>query len=281
MKIINKILPAALAVALVGAFIGCDKTKPYDILAAEPEVHFISSNRNMAYYVEDNPNSTFTIEVGTTDVSKQDRTVTYKVTSPTGAVSGTHYSMIPANSTTVTIPAGQSKASIVVHGIFAPYADGTRKDTLQFTLAEPSIKPAGFSDTINLVLQRYCTVDLAEFTGAYTIQDYYNGAPDGGPYTVYLTPGTSTGTNTGYVILTGLWGVANPTVRVNLDWSNPANFTTTIVKANWFVDPDYGQSTINPSGAGTFSSCDNTFTIRYEATVAAGSFGKYTSVLTK
>ncbi len=281
MKVINKILPAALAVTLVGAFVGCDKTKPYDIITADPEVHFISSNRDLAYYVEDNANSTFSIEVGTTNVSSQDRTVTYKITSPTGAVSGTHYSTVPAGNATVTIPAGESKATIVIHGVFAPYADGTRKDTLQITLAEPSIKAAKFNDTINLILQRYCTVDLADFTGDYKCQDYYNGAPDGGPYTVTLAPGTSTGTNTGYVMLTGLWGVANPPVRINLDWNNPANFTTTIVKGNWFVDSDYGQSTINPSGAGTFSSCDNTFTIRFEATVAAGSFGKYVTVLTK
>jgi len=276
----SKILPSALAIAFMAAFIGCDKDKPYDTLMAESQVHFISSATNQAYYVEDNANSTYSIEVGTTDVSAQDRTITFKITSPTGAVSGTHYSMVTTGNT-VTIPAGESKASIVIHGIFGPYGDGTRKDTLQFTPGEPSVKAAEFNDTINLVLQRYCTVDLAEFSGTYICQDYYDGAPDGGPYPVTITPGTSTGTNTGYVMLSGLWGIGSPEVRINLNWNNPANFTTSVVKDNWFIHASYGQATINPSGTGTFSSCDNTFTIGYEATVSAGSFGKYVSTLTK
>jgi hypothetical protein len=261
------------------ALTGCDKNKPYETEMPPALVHFTSNTVNQDYYVEDAATSTYSIEVGTTDVSSVDRTVTFKVSSPTGAVSGTHYSMVTTGNT-VTIPAGQTTANIVVHGIFAAYAAGTRTDTLQFVLSEPSVALADYNDTVKLVLRRYCTVDLNEFSGLYTCQDYYDGAPDGGPYTVALTPGTATGT-TGYVTLTGLWGIANPTVRINLNWTNPANFTTTVVRANWFVHATYGQSVINPSGTGTFSSCDNRFTIGYEATVSAGSFGKYISVLTK
>ncbi len=262
------------------ALIGCDKNKPYEVIQAPGQVHFTSATLAQSYYVENSPTNTYSVEIGTTNVSNTDRTVGFKVTSPTGAVSGTHYSLVTTNNT-VTIPAGQSKATIVVHGIFAPYSAGTRTDTLQFTLTEPSVAVSEFSDTLNLVLQRYCTVDLAAFTGNYRCQDYYNGAPDGGPYTVVLTPGTSTGTNTGFVTISRLWGVVSPTVRVNLNWNNPANFITTVERANWFVDGTYGQSVINPAGNGTFSSCDNRFTISYEATVAAGSFGRYISILTK
>jgi hypothetical protein len=278
----KKINIPALAIAglLFLTLIGCDKNKPYDVIEAPGQVHFTATSRNQSYYVENSPTNTYSVEVGTTDVSNTDRTVGFKVTSPTGAVSGTHYSLVTTNNT-ITIPAGQSKASIVVHGIFAPYSAGTRQDVLQFTLTEPSVTVAGFSDTINLTLQRYCPVDLAAFTGNYVCQDYYNGAPDGGPYTVTLTPGTSTGTNTGFVTLNRLWGYTNPSVRINLNWNNPANFITTVERANWFVHSTYGQSVINPAGNGTFSSCDNTFTIAYEATVAAGSFGRYLSTLRK
>jgi|SRR6218665_92217 len=280
MKPNKKISGAVLAIAITVLFIGCDKNKPYETMMAESGVHFISTKRVIPYYIQDNATTTFTIELGTTDVSSTDRTVTFKVNTPTGAVEGTHYTLA-SHGTTVTIPAGQSKASIVVHGIFGPYGDGTRIDTLQFVLTEPSIK-AVLNDTLNLVLQRYCDVDLEQFTGIYKIQDYADGTPDGGPYTVEVTPGTSTGDNSGFVTVAGLWGIDVPTIRVNLDWSDPANFTSTVVRnTNWFNYPPYGAVTINPVSGGTFSSCDNTITLSYEPTVSAGSFGPYTSVLSK
>jgi hypothetical protein len=264
---------------------GCDKNTPYKNTAPTGEVHFdnaIGATSNvLPYYVSNSPTSTFNIEIGTTDVYTSDRTISYTITSPTGAVAGTHYAIVAPTGNTITIPAGSATAKITVHGIFAPYAAGTRKDTLVFTLATPGdLKVAGYSNVIKLVLQRYCDVDITAFTGTYIAQDYYNGAPDGGPYNVTLTPGTATGT-TGFVTLTGLWGVPSPSLRINIDWTNPANFTTAVPTQLWFIDATYGQVTTRPNGVQTFSSCDNTFVIGYENTVAAGSFGKYITTLHK
>jgi hypothetical protein len=68
---------------------------------------------------------------------------------------------------------------------------------------------------------------------------------------------------------------------VTLNWDNLETGKTTIPKASWFKHATYGQATINPNGTGTFSATDQTMKIGYEATVSAGSFGKYTSTLKK
>src|SRR5215510_7847834 len=83
---------------------GCNKNKEYDIKDPGSYVHFIGA-KSQSYIMNVNPAPKYTINLGTTNVSSTDRTVTYKITSPTGAVAGTHYTVTPA---TITIPAGQT-----------------------------------------------------------------------------------------------------------------------------------------------------------------------------
>lgn len=229
-----------------------------------------------SYFITNSPNSVYKIPVGITAIPNADRKLTFTVSSPSGAASGQQYNL---GSTTITIPAGKTVDSISVKGLFGGYASG-RKDTLIFKLTGGDVNAMSGSNQFTLYMQKYCPVDLTQFAGVYNIQDYYAGAPDGGPYTVTITPGTANGT-TGYILISGIWGFDSPPVRVNLDWTNPANFTTSIPTAPWFVHPTYGQATIRPNGTGTFSSCDNKFTLSYETTVSAGSFGKEISVITK
>lgn len=229
-----------------------------------------------SYFITNSPGSEYKIPVGLTAFPNADRKITFTVTSPSGAVAGQQYNL---GSTTVTIPAGKTVDSISVKGLFSGYPTG-RKDTLIFKITGGDVKAMSGSDQFTLYVQKYCPVDLNQFTGTYNIQDYYGGAPDGPPYTVNITPGTASGT-AGYILISGLWGATSPNVRVNLDWSNPANFITSIPTAPWYVHSTYGQITIRPNSTGAFSSCDNSFTIGYEATVSAGSFGKYISVITK
>jgi hypothetical protein len=71
---------------------------------------------------------------------------------------------------------------------------------------------------------------------------------------------------------------ASPGITVNLDWSNPANFITVVPSQAFYTDANYGPAQI-VSGTGTFSSCDGTITLSYTVTVAAGSFGVFTTTL--
>lgn len=249
---------------------GCEKSNQ---VAIPPEIATFAARSSGSYYVQDDPSSVYKITVGATTKSNQDRTVTFNVSSPSGATEGVQYELA---SNTVTIPAGEVTATIDVKGIFSGFP-GSRKDTLVFSLASGHLNPGEFNNTFSLYMQKYCDVDINMFDDVYDIQDYYQGQPDGDAYQVLVTPGTSSGT-TGSVNITGLWAVNIP-VKVDLDWTDPAGFSTSIAEQNFFVHPTYGQSKIKGIGKGTFSSCDNEIVITYEVYVDAGSFGVYTSVI--
>lgn len=282
MKQISNI--ALLAITILFVMTGCDKTKPYDLIAPPALAHFISSSQVVSYYVRNSPSDSFVVQLGTTDISSSDRTVTYKVSSPTGAVNGTDYNIVsPASGNSVIIKGGTVISSIVVKGKFSSYSSG-KKDTLVFTLSEPSIASAKFSDTIKLVLQRYCDVVPANFTGLYKkCFDTQAGQPNYGPYTVNMPSAgvTATGATTGYVMISNFWDVGGADIRLNLNWTNPANFTTTVPAQFLYTDPTYGAATVTGVGTGTFSSCDNTFTVSYTVTVAAGSFGNFITTIAR
>jgi hypothetical protein len=265
-----------ITVSCALVFIACKKTE----IAVPPTLaQFLAPTSTASYFVANTPNSVYKIPVGFTNVSNVERTINYTVSSPTGAAVGTQYNI--QSSGTIKIPAGQTVDSIQVRGLFSGYP-GNRRDTLVFKLTGGDGEPASWNNTFRLVMQRYCDVNLQSFTGVYQAQNYNSttGAVSGNPYTVTMTPGTTTGTS-GKVTVTGLLGIANP-VELTLNWGNPANFTVSIVDQNWFVDATHGQARVRSVGStNTFSSCDNSFSLRYEPYVAAGSYGTYVTVLTK
>lgn len=273
-----------LAFALILILTGCDKTERYEVAKADGFAHFVSSTKFVNYYVRNSSADSFVVQVGTTDVATVDRTISFKISSPSGAVAGTQYSVTsPASGTSVVLPAGAAVAGIKIHGNFASYATG-RKDTLVFTLAQPSVPVAKFSDTVKLVLQRYCDVVPANFIGTYTKSfDIQTGSPTYGPYEIDVTAAavTATGATKGYVMMSNFWDVGGPDIKVDLDWTNPANFTTSVAAQFLYTDPTYGAATITGVGTGSFSSCDNTFSISYKVTVAAGSFGNFITTIAR
>jgi hypothetical protein len=124
MKYINKI---SLSLALVSVvFAGCDKTKPYDIFSADSFAHFTGAPVQ-TYSILEDPAPVYNVAIGTNDVSDADRTVSYTISSPTGAASGTHYSNAASGS--ITIPAGKSVALFPLQANYNQYTTG-RKDTL-------------------------------------------------------------------------------------------------------------------------------------------------------
>ncbi len=260
--------------ALTLFMVGCKKD--LDVPVPPLQAHF-ANNTSASFYVQNTPNASFKIPVGITAPADAPVTINVTATSPTGATAGAQYSL-PASS--VTIPAGQTLDSLTVNGIFAGFA-GNRIDTVIFNITGGDAAPSDYNSSFTLVMQQYCNVVLADFSGTFIAQDYIasTGAPDGAPYTVTLTPGTTTGT-TGTIIVEGLLGIPNP-FTVKLDWANPANFTTSIAEQNWFVHGTYGQAKIRGIGTGVFSSCNTSMGIRYQAFVSAGSFGTWYTTLTK
>lgn len=165
------------------------------------------------------------LEVGTTQAVNEERVITFTVSSPSGAVQGTHY-ILPSNS--VTIPAGKSIGEIEVKGIFAPYVSG-RKDTLVFTLQSGADVMAS-NNVFKLVLRGPCfdgaIDDINEMSGEYPGTKEDGGSY--GPYTVTVSditevPGDKKGTAT----IENLWDTFGP-VDIEFDWSDPDNTIVTI-----------------------------------------------------
>lgn len=280
---IRKTSYALLALILAGAvFVSCKKQ---DIVTPPPLAHFIGA-KNQSLTMTSAATPPFKLEIGTTDVSNSNRVVTYNITSPTGAVLGTHYTLSTTGNT-VTIPAGQATAAIEVKGIFSQYESG-RKDTLVFTLAKPEVDQAKFADTVRLALRGPCfegDVTLSAFLGAYTkTTENFGGSPYG-PYTTSISAVNQLSATTGTITVENIFDYGWEPITFTLDWTDPANRTVTVVSQSSGI-ADAG--TISSSFAGeevavrpfagdpgTFSACNGTIVLKMDLGVAGlGWFGE-------
>jgi len=268
----------------------CKKTG--DSGASHPsvtEVEFAGAPGVGSYYLKSN-NAQFKIPIALTTVSSVDRTINVSITSKT-AVLGTQYSTPP---TSITIKAGQVIDTIRFSGLFSGYPTG-RKDTI-------SVKVSGYPamdgvDTYKFVTQAYCDVVQASLLGNYTTTtDYYPAVGSGASAAKYTatisnwTPINSTSAtvsisnlgkspDTGFGPFQGSDPAATG-ITAKLDWTNPANFTITIASQPYMASLyTYGAATI--SGSGTWSACDQKFTLGYSIKVAAGTFSNQWTVLTR
>jgi hypothetical protein len=248
----------------------CDRTTPYEIAVPPAEVHFIGS-QYQTYQVKDEPTSQYRIRIGTTNVSNVDRTVQYLV-KPISGISPSGYT-IPTGQTrgTLTIPAGQTTASITVKAPYAPYDDPFLKDTLLFTLAEPSIKVSGFQDSVYLVLRGRCVesdVNLQELLGTYN-QTFEDFGGQSGPYSTRVINVRSLSPTTGIIDVEKIYDPSWTAIRFILDWTDPNNRTVTLneqvgmgaaetITSNY---PGWVVQVAPGSPSGTFSICNQTIEI--------------------
>ena len=275
------LLPVAILFSVL--FFSCAKD---NIITPNQQVALFASSSS-SYFITSDPNTEFKIPFGVTQVAKKDLKIEFSVTSPSGAVEGQQYTI---SNNTAIIPEGSTIDSLSLKGIFSAYPTG-RKDTLIFKITGGDIPSLVGADVYTLVLQKYCDVNLDDLLGDYT-SSIDNQSPDSyGPYTATINSAVSTGPTSGTIYITyfadagfGPWDpseiAANPGIAVNLDWSDPANFITTVPSQTFSTDLyGYGKATISPVGSGTFSSCENSFVINYKVTVSAGSFGSFVTVL--
>jgi hypothetical protein len=247
-----------------------------------------ATDTTMIYYIK-STNEPFKIPIGLTTVSDKDRTISFSYSS-NSAVTGSQYNA-PAS---IVIPAGKAVDSLPISGIYAGYS-GSRKDTLNITITGGDVPAAAYYNRVHVVLRKYCDVVAANLVGNYpNSTDIYNGNASSKPNYlgvvsnwVQVTPTSATVvfTNLGATSDNG-WGpfgatdgAINPGLSATLDWADPANFKVTIPLQNYFNDGS-GNSTITATG--TFSSCDNTFTINATVKYAGnGSSYKHTTIFKK
>jgi hypothetical protein len=275
----NNILSLITILVFAAIFTSCDKSKPYDVTVAPAQAHFLGK-KFQVYEALTDPAPAYYVELGTTDAVGSDRTITYNV-NPGTAVLGTHYNIEGGNNGTITIPANGAVARIAVTAVASFYTNPTtgigtgRKDTLVFTLAEPSIAPAGFMDTVKLVIKGACfegDVNLSELLGDYAnTNEDFGGAY--GPYTTTISSVTPTSATTGDIVVENIYDNGWGPITFNLDWSDPANRTVTLQRqfdiapastvtsnaayATWNVMVD--ESPV--LGPGTFSACTQKLTL--------------------
>jgi hypothetical protein len=231
MKFFKNLSLVAMA-AMVLLLASCDKSKPYDIVTANPEAHFIGKDIQVYSIVVDTVPA-YNVIVGTTDVSDKDRVVNFKITSPTGAVAGTEYSIpgIGADGTgSVIVKAGEALASIPVQATYSSYTTG-RKDTLIFSILESDVKPAGFANPMTLILRGPCfegAVNLSEFSGDYvnTIEDF--GGSAYGPYATAISAFSNSTATTGTITVDNIFDYGWAPITFKLDWTDPTNRIVTL-----------------------------------------------------
>lgn len=137
---------------------------------------FAQGGKTESYLVPNDPAATFKIGVGITKPAPVDRKITFSITSPTGAVEGTQYTV---STKTVTIPAGKVVDSISLKGLFAGFPSG-RRDTLVFKITGGDIPALVGSDTYKVVMQKFCPLNMSDFAGDFEVledgwQDYFPG----------------------------------------------------------------------------------------------------------
>lgn len=214
-----------LASAIVLLAPGCNKTN--DNLSIPPEQATFAGQSSGTYFVLTN-NSSFKIPVGLTTVSSSDRTINVSVTSPTGAIQGTHYTL---TSSSIVIPAGKAIDSIEVKANFAQYTSG-RKDTLVFTFTEPGVKGSDFNNTYRLLVRGACAendIVLSDFLGTYANTNELLGTGPYGPYTTTISAVNQTSATTGTITVTNIFDSGWDPLVFTLDWTDPANRKVTLV----------------------------------------------------
>ncbi len=279
MKFYNRIIfPAIILLAFVMS--GCDKTKPYDITTPIPQAHF-DGDATQLYSIVTDPAPVYNLTVGTTDVSNTDRTITYHVSSPSGAVEGTQYTI--DNSGTVTIPAGRGEATIDIRAKFPAYASG-RKDTLIFTLDRPSMEIASFMDTVTLIMRgpSGCVEDVVnvnDLLGDYVNTNETFGTSAYGPYTTSISSATLTSPTTATIVVENIFDDGWGPITFDLDWTDATNRTAIVEDQNAIPGSDAGSINTTYAGQtvavrvppaslsslpGTYSYCDQTFTLQMQ-----------------
>ena len=230
----------------------CEKTK----ITIPPEVATFANQSAGTYFITA-PGVTYEVPVGVTTISDKDRTITFSVTSPTGAVLGTNYTL---SGTSVLIPAGQTTGKITVSGDYNLYSTG-QKDSLIFTLSTPDVSPSDYNNTFKLLMRGPCfdgDVTLNDMAGDYT-RTFENGTY--GPYTTTISNIISTSATTGRATLTNLYDAFGP-VEIRFDWTDPSNTKVEIPLQITDQEYDVGQPfyvRTKPGSSNKFSVCSQNF----------------------
>jgi len=264
LNLINNMKNIKLAMAALLVVLSISSCKKDNIVVDKDPVTvaaagFSLQNYTINYFLKPSGTDPLMIPVSVTDLSSVDRTVALTYTSPSGAVAGTHYTAAPS----VLIKAGKLGDSLKITGNYAPYATG-RVDTVKIKVTPNNFLGIYGKDSINLIIQRYCDVELDSLMRSYDSTKEYTsaGAFSYGPYSTgvnSLALNTNTSANGNFSNLyDDSWGDIN----FDMDWTNPSKFTVTIpLQPTGKANVNVRTTAPTVTKYSTFSSCDKTFTL--------------------
>jgi len=224
------------------------------------------------YYITDN-SAPVVLPIGVTTVSNQDRVIPVTYTSK-GAVQGQQFD----GPNSVTIKAGEATTTLAIQGLVSGYPVSTKIDTLVITVGGSDVPSSAYRSKYKLILRKYCEVTIDDFIGIYdnTREDW--GGSKYGPYTTAVSSITPISDTKATIVVENIYDFGWGPITFELDWADPANFTVTPVAQSsgianaGTIDSDYAgyEVQVRPfSGQpGTFSSCENTITLRMQLGVA-------------
>ena len=216
----------------------------------------VLDNKLRVDYFVRNVSDPFKIPVGFTNVANEDRTINL-VYSSTNAAQGVQFN----GPSSVVIPAGKVVDTFSFKGIFSGYPSG-RRDTIKIKFS--GVPGVDRRDSFELVLQRYCDVDISALVGEYANTNEFSATNvfQYGPYVTAVDNLVATGPTKAEGFFVNLYDEGWSDIKFIMDWSNPASFTITIPEQSTGSASSavkFVRST--PGRTNTFSSCDGTFSI--------------------
>ncbi|HAN37909.1 MAG TPA: hypothetical protein DCQ29_03320, partial [Chitinophagaceae bacterium] len=224
---LNFIKLAVATTLLAGVFGSCKK---YDSYLAPPlQAHF--TNRTGGDLVVA-LGTRFAVPMGVTLPSTAARTISYTITSPTGAVAGTHYNIATGTANALPLAPNRVIDSLVINAVPAQYtgANAARIDTLIISIrANGDFQPSDYNATYRLVLKATCDINPAQLVGSYpNTLEQPGTASQYGPYTTTVsTPTTNANGTSGTIRIANIYDDGWATVTANINWANPAAPTIT------------------------------------------------------
>jgi hypothetical protein len=219
----NRLSIATYFLMYVVLIVGCKKS---DNLTVPPlESHF--TFKEGGAYLVTGPDTKFLVPFGITTVSKEDVRINVSVSSPTGAVEGTHYTLATKQ---VLIPAGQTLGFLEIKAFYPPYETRERSDRLVF-------KIEGSSLTQPIVSNSEYTLSISGDYDPEVLKGAYNNTnetlPPNAPYGPYKTTISSIkrlSPTTAEIVVENIFDVvpAWKPITFKLDWTDPADFIVTL-----------------------------------------------------
>lgn len=217
----------------------------------------------------------FKLLIGTTTVSDKPRTIQFTYTSR-NAVQGTQYTA-PSS---ITIPAGKALDTLTVQGLLSGYTSSSRVDTVAIRISGGDVPVNSYNSVYYVIIRKYCDVVLNNFLGDYKKTNELLGSSAYGPYTTSISEVKKISATKGRIVVENIFDYGWGPITFELDWSapNPSNFKVTVVPQvsgiadGGTIDASYAGKEVMVRAfadqTGTFSSCEQTFTLKMQLGVA-------------